>query len=68
VGGTVRREITSEDLVSILKKKNKNVLFYSKQELYSNIDKLCRGNCTLLIMGARDPYLGEFARSLYEKI
>ncbi len=69
-GGTADRTIHSEDLINDLKRKNMNAMYVNDPENIAGLiteAELKEGD-TVVVMGARDPYLGTFARSLSSKI
>ncbi|MCS6770625.1 MAG: Mur ligase domain-containing protein [Kiritimatiellae bacterium] len=64
-GGTVRRTVTSEDFVAALRARGVDAeLVETYSELRKRIDAETRPGDVLLGMGARDPELPRFARSL----
>jgi len=68
-GGTVDKNI-SPTIVSdeIIKHGKKAIHTGDKENSLVEITKLAQTNDVILIMGARDPYLDKFAKSVYEKL
>jgi UDP-N-acetylmuramate--alanine ligase len=65
-GGTAVKDISAGDLINDLKSKGINAFFVSDRErLIENIRPHLTSSTTLLLMGARDPSLGGFARDLW---
>ena len=68
-GGTVMRDISSADLVEDLKKKNISAFFVEKRpECGQEIVKFVKPGDTVLVMGARDPSLSDFAQTLSKEL
>ncbi len=68
-GGTVTRNISSADLVEDLKKKNISAFFVEKRpECGQEIVKFVKPGDTVLVMGARDPSLSDFAQTLSKEL
>ena len=68
-GGTVTRDISSADLVSDLKKKNSEAFFVADRgECGRKMLEYVAPGDTILVMGARDPSLSEFAKTLARKL
>ncbi|MEP9410194.1 MAG: UDP-N-acetylmuramate--L-alanine ligase [Candidatus Brocadia sp.] len=68
-GGTVRRNISSADIVKQVSKSGKNAFFIEKRDdIISAIHKqVSPGDC-ILVMGARDNTLTEFCRKILHAI
>ena len=68
-GGTATKDISAGDLINDLKAKGVNAYFVAdRQEL---LEKMCphfTASTTLLLMGARDPSLGNFAASVWNSL
>lgn len=68
-GGTAIKDISANDLVLGIKANGKRAYFVEKREDFLEaIRPHLSGNCVLLLMGARDPGLEGFARSVWEKL
>lgn len=68
-GGTVDRDISSQDIVKPLRDKGVNAHFFeTKQEIENDIVKQAQSGDTICIMGARDDSLREMAQSIFQKI
>ena len=68
-GGTAEKNISSGDLIDDLKKLNKNAFFVEDRNNFLTAARThLTAPCVLLLMGARDPSLDQFARELWEKL
>lgn len=68
-GGTVQKDISSADLVRDLEKTGKRVHFIPNRKKIENLVKgLATKGDRIVIMGARDETLSDFARSIYEAV
>ena len=68
-GGTVDKEITSEDVVLEMQKQNKRILFFSdRKDMLPYLKENCRKGDVILIMGARDTTLSDFAKEIVREI
>lgn len=68
-GGTAVKDISANDLINDLKEKGKNAFFVEKRDdLVSAIRSHLTANCVLLLMGARDPSLEQFAKQVWEQL
>ena len=68
-GGTAVKDISSNDLINDLKAKGVNAFFVEdRNNLVENMRPHFTENCVLLLMGARDPSLEHFAKSVWEKL
>ena len=68
-GGTAVKDISSNDLIDDFKKRGKNAFFVEdRNQLVARMRPHFTPTTTLLLMGARDPSLGSFAKSLFELI
>lgn len=66
-GGTANKSISSQEVVDILKDNNVNAFLSSPRENFANqISEKLQSGDIVLIMGARDPSLGEFSFSQYK--
>lgn len=64
-GGTVTRDISSNDLVEAIKAKNKQAIYFQNRiEIKDWILKNCREGDTIVIMGARDDTLTDYAKEI----
>jgi UDP-N-acetylmuramate--alanine ligase len=68
-GGTATKDISAEDLVNDLIKLGKNAYFVSdREQLLPAVRKHFTDDCVLLLMGARDPGLEQFASRLWKRL
>lgn len=68
-GGTATKDISANDLIQDIRKNGKNAFFVEDRgQLLENIRPHFNGNCVLLLMGARDPSLEEFAKEIWLNI
>jgi UDP-N-acetylmuramate--alanine ligase len=68
-GGTAVKDISAADLVDDLREKGVNAFFVAdRDKLLDEIRPHFVKETTLLLMGARDPSLGDFARSIWEQL
>jgi UDP-N-acetylmuramate--alanine ligase len=68
-GGTVNKEITSEIVIDAVKSEGKkSLLVNDRNELADNLKKLLQPGDVILLMGARDPSLADFAKSVYNRL
>jgi UDP-N-acetylmuramate--alanine ligase len=66
-GGTAVKDISAGDLINDLKSKGGNAFFVANREmLIDNMRPHFTSSTTLLLMGARDPSLGGFAKDIWE--
>ena len=62
-GGTAVKDISANDLINDLKAKGKKAFFVeNRNDLLAAIRPHLTANCVLLLMGARDPSLEQFAK------
>ena len=62
-GGTTTKDISSNDLINDLRTKGANAFFVeNRDDLVSSVRTHLTDNCVLLLMGARDPSLEQFAK------
>ena len=68
-GGTTTKDISSLDLINDIKALGKNAYFVEDRRNFLEATRphLTEGT-TLLLMGARDPSLEQFSRSVYEQL
>ncbi|MBR4115000.1 MAG: hypothetical protein IKK40_03235, partial [Bacteroidales bacterium] len=68
-GGTVDRNISSTIVSDAMKANGKNAEYvHDKDFSLKRIKELCLPNDAIIIMGARDPHLDEFANKIYGEI
>ncbi len=68
-GGTTTKDISAGDLISDLKALNKPAYFVeNRNDLLAAIRPHLTANCVLLLMGARDPSLEEFAQKTWNDL
>lgn len=68
-GGTTTKDISSNDLVNDLRGKGSNAFFVeNRNDLVSSIRSHLTDNCVLLLMGARDPSLEQFAKQVWNEL
>jgi UDP-N-acetylmuramate--alanine ligase len=68
-GGTTTKDISSNDLVNDLKAKGANAFFVeNRNDLVTSIRPHLTDNCVLLLMGARDPSLEQFAKQVWNEL
>ncbi|HEX6169817.1 MAG TPA: Mur ligase domain-containing protein [Chitinophagaceae bacterium] len=68
-GGTTTKDISSNDLVKDLITKGANAFFVeNRNDLVSSIRSHLTDNCVLLLMGARDPSLEQFAKQVWNEL
>jgi UDP-N-acetylmuramate--alanine ligase len=68
-GGTAAKDISSNDLINDLKALNKRAFFVeNRYEFLNAASPHLTNNCVLLLMGARDPSLEQFAKETWNKL
>jgi len=68
-GGTVNKEVTSENVATEMLQKNNHILFFAdRKEMLPYLKQNCRKGDVILIMGARDTTLSDFAREVLNAI
>jgi UDP-N-acetylmuramate--alanine ligase len=68
-GGTAVKDISAEDLINDLKARGVNAYFVSdRNQLLDTMRPHFNSSTTLLLMGARDPSLGDFAKQVWENL
>ena len=68
-GGTTTKDISSNDLINDLKAKEANAFFVeNRNDLVTSIRPHLTDNCVLLLMGARDPSLEQFAKQVWSEL
>ncbi len=69
VGGTTSKDISSKHLTDEINKKRKKAFFFSERKgIISKCAKLAEPGDIVLVMGARDSGLSEFAQNIFKKI
>ncbi len=69
VGGTATKDISSNDLINDLKALGKNAFFVEdRNDFLASARQHFTDDCTILLMGARDPSLEQFAKETWEKV
>jgi UDP-N-acetylmuramate--alanine ligase len=68
-GGTVNKDIGSDIVTEAIKKANKNALLVNdRSALPATLRKMTRPGDVILLMGARDPSLSDFAVEVLEAL
>lgn len=68
-GGTVNKEVTSEMVANELKRFSSNIHFFpNREDLIPYLDENSKEGDIILTMGARDPYLPQFAQKILDAI
>lgn len=68
-GGTTTKDISANDLINDLKAQNANAFFVeNRNNFLSEARSHFTDNCVLLLMGARDPSLEQFAQKVWEEL
>lgn len=68
-GGTAEKDISANDLIEDLKALGINAFFVAdRNELIKTMQPHFTSPTTLLLMGARDPSLGEFAKEVWSEL
>lgn len=68
-GGTALKDISSADLINEIKANGRNAYFIENRDnLLEAIRSHLTDNCVLLLMGARDPGLEYFCKSVWDKL
>jgi UDP-N-acetylmuramate--alanine ligase len=68
-GGTTIKDISANDLINDLKNLGKPAFFCEdRNKLLDELRSHLTGNCVLLLMGARDPSLEQFAKNVWEQL
>jgi UDP-N-acetylmuramate--alanine ligase len=68
-GGTVNKDINSNVVIEAVKTKGKKALLSEdRNKLPEVFHKIIEKGDVILLMGARDPSLGDFARTIYDKL
>lgn len=68
-GGTATKDISANDLINDLKTLNKNAFFVEDRNKFLEEARLhFSEDCVLLLMGARDPSLEQFAKQVWNEL
>jgi UDP-N-acetylmuramate--alanine ligase len=68
-GGTAVKDISAGDLIDDISKKGKNAFFVEdRNELVSKMKSHFTEDCLVLLMGARDPSLEQFAKNVWHQL
>ncbi len=68
-GGTAVKDISANDLINDIKALGKNAFFIEDRNMFlETVRPHLSGNVVLLLMGARDPGLEAFSRSVFESL
>ncbi len=68
-GGTTTKDISSNDLINDLKARGNKAFFVeNRNDLVKAIRPHLTDNCVLLLMGARDPSLEQFAKQVWTEL
>lgn len=68
-GGTAEKNISANDLINDLKEFNANAYFIeNRNEFLNSVRSHFTNNCVLLLMGARDPSLENFAQQVWQNL
>ncbi|MEO8404687.1 MAG: Mur ligase domain-containing protein [Chitinophagaceae bacterium] len=68
-GGTAIKDISANDLINDLKSKGSNAFFVEDRNQFLSVVRSHLGdNAVLLLMGARDPSLEQFARQVWKEL
>jgi UDP-N-acetylmuramate--alanine ligase len=68
-GGTATKDISSNDLIMEIQKKGKNAFFVeNRNQFLETVRPHLSNDCVLLLMGARDPGLEDFSKSVWENL
>jgi UDP-N-acetylmuramate--alanine ligase len=68
-GGTTTKDISANDLINDIKAKGRSAYFVEDRNNFLNeVRRHFTDNCVLLLMGARDPSLENFAKQVWEEL
>jgi UDP-N-acetylmuramate--alanine ligase len=68
-GGSVSKDISSKDLINDISKNGKRAFFIEKRENF--VEKICKfikSGDVILLCGARDPSLSDFASHVFNEL
>lgn len=67
--GTTTKDISANDLINDLKQKGKNAFFTeNRNDFLTMVRTHLTDNCVILLMGARDPSLEQFAQQVWKDL
>lgn len=67
-GGTVQKDINSDAVTSAVSPSKKALFVPDRKDVATYLKTVVRQGDTVLLMGARDPYLAQFARSVADEL
>ena len=68
-GGTVTREVTTADVVKEIEKKSQQIIYFpDRKEMIPFLQKNAKSGDVILIMGARDTTLSDFAKEIVKEL
>jgi len=68
-GGTAVKDISANDLITEIRSAGKNAYFVEdRNEFLQQVRPHLTNDCVLLLMGARDPSLEQFSKSVWENL
>ena len=68
-GGTTEKNISANDLINDLKALGKNAFFVEdRKNFLGNVRSHLTNDCVLILMGARDPSLEQFAKQVWSEL
>jgi UDP-N-acetylmuramate--alanine ligase len=68
-GGTATKDISANDLIQDLKESGKAAFFVGdRNDFLKSVRPHITGDCVLLLMGARDPSLEQFAKKVWKEL
>jgi UDP-N-acetylmuramate--alanine ligase len=68
-GGTTTKDISANDLINGISTKGTNAFFVeNRNDLVKAVRSRLTDNCVLLLMGARDPSLEQFAKQVWSEL
>ena len=68
-GGTTTKDISANDLINDLKARGKNAFFVEdRNDFLLTVRSHFTNDCVLLLMGARDPSLEQFAQKVWSEL
>jgi UDP-N-acetylmuramate--alanine ligase len=68
-GGTAVKDISANDLIQDIRSTGKQAFFVeNRKDFFQNVKSHLTPNCVLLLMGARDPGLEQFANDVWKEL
>lgn len=67
-GGTVKKDISSENIINEVSKTKNAYFFKERKNISTFISEIVKTDDIIIVMGARDPSLHEFAVDIYKNI